>query len=78
MRRGERHLGGARRTLRTLAKDTEEKDGSEAPKRGSEHNYHTLRKDRQKRHWGEALWTHTEDAKEKRWGLRKRTWNNDS
>ena len=73
MRRGEGHLGGARGTLRTLTRDGEEKDGSQAPRRGSEHNNQTLRKDKEKRHWGEALWTHTEDAEEKRWGLRKRT-----
>jgi hypothetical protein len=64
MRRGERHLGGARRTLKTLTRDTDEKDGSEAPKRGSEHNDQTPKKDKEKRHWGEALWTHTEDAEE--------------
>ena len=54
------------------------KNGSEAPRRRSEHNNQTLRKDREKRHWGEALWTHTEDAEEKRWGLRKRTGENGS
>ena len=59
--------------MRTLTRDSEEKDGSEAPRRGSEHNNQTPRKDREKMHWGEALWTHTEDAEEKRWGLRKRT-----
>ena len=58
MRRGERHLGGVRRTLKTSTRDTEEKDGSEAPRRGSEHNDQTPNKDREKRHWGEGLWTH--------------------
>ena len=70
-------MGGARRRLRKLTRDTEEKDGGEALRRGSEQNDQTPRRDREK-HWGETPWTHTEDAEEKHWGLRRRTEEKDS